>query len=60
MLYNKDLLAKAGATPERSRVDNVVDQQRLTDIHVAALRADGDRLGCDRDAPVALDLRRTV
>jgi hypothetical protein len=42
------------------RVDNVVDPQRLTDIHVAVLRAEGDRLSCDRDAPVALDLRRTV
>jgi hypothetical protein len=41
-------------------VDSVVDPQRLTDIHVAVLRADGDRLSCDRDAPVALDLRRTV
>ena len=41
-------------------VDNVVDPHRLTDVHVAVLRADGDRLSCDRDAPVALDLRRTV
>lgn len=33
---------------------------RLTDVHVAVLRVAGNRLVCDRDAPVALDLRRTV
>ncbi|MFI7061425.1 hypothetical protein ACIBL3_10610 [Kribbella sp. NPDC050124] len=48
------------ATSDQHRVDNGVDPRRLTDIHVAVLRADADRLGCDRDAPVALDLRRTV
>ncbi len=38
----------------------VVDPHRLTDVHVAAVRTSGDRLVCDRDAPVALDLRRTI
>ncbi|TCC27064.1 family 43 glycosylhydrolase [Kribbella speibonae] len=33
---------------------------RLTDVHVAVLRASGNRLVCDRDAPVALDLRQTI
>lgn len=40
--------------------DAVADPRRLTDVHVAVLRADGDRLSCDRDTPVALDLRRTA
>jgi hypothetical protein len=48
------------AAHSRHSVDNVVDPHRLTDIHVAVLRAEGDRLACCRDAPVALDLRRTV
>jgi len=33
---------------------------RLTDVHVAALRSVGDDLVCDRDAPVELDLRRSI
>lgn len=44
----------------RTSGSGVVDPHRLTDVHVAVLRTDGDRLSCDRDAPVALDLRRTV
>jgi hypothetical protein len=31
-----------------------------TDVHVAVLRADGNRLTCDRNEAVDLDLRRTV
>ncbi|TWD83463.1 hypothetical protein FB561_4626 [Kribbella amoyensis] len=38
----------------------VADPGRLTDVHVAVLRADGDQLVCDRDEPVALDLRRSL
>lgn len=33
--------------------DGVLDPHRLTDVHVAVLRAEGNRLVCDRNAPVA-------
>jgi hypothetical protein len=51
---------RTAATLDKHCVDSVVDPHRLTDVHVAVLRADGDQVSCDRDAPVALDLRRTV
>jgi len=38
----------------------VVDPHKLTDVHVAALRSVRDELVCDRDAPVELDLRRSI